>query len=67
MCPDKRSPCSPGMLIRLACLAGLLGFTVPGCSGGGGDASPEARARVKEIFKKRFENSGDKTDRKTSR
>ena len=54
---------NPGMLVLLACLAGVVGFSVPGCSGGGDSAtvSPEAQAKAKENFKKRFGNSGEKT------
>ena len=52
------------MLVLLACLAGVLGFSVPGCSFGGGNAtlSPEAQAKAKENFKKRFANFGEKTE-----
>ncbi len=70
MCSTKRSPRSLGRLVLLACLAGAVGFSVPGCSLGGGDAtvSPEAQAKAKENFKKRFGSFGEKKkDRKTSR
>ncbi|MFI5456966.1 MAG: hypothetical protein ACHRXM_16090 [Isosphaerales bacterium] len=69
MCSTRRSPRILGMLVLLACVAGLLGFSVPGCSFGGGDAtvSPKAQAKAKENFKKRFDNSGEKQGRKTSR
>ena len=70
MCLAMRSPRSRKTLVRLACLAGVLGFSVPGCSFGGGDAtlSPEAQAKAKENFKKRFDTSGArKTVRKPSR
>ena len=70
MSSAKRSPRSLRMLVHAACLAGVLGFSVPGCSFGGGDAtvSPEAQAKAKENFKKRFANFGEKKkDRKTSR
>jgi hypothetical protein len=70
MCSTKRLPRSLGRLVLLACLAGVVGFSVPGCSFGGGGAtlSPEAQAKAKENFKKRFANSGEKKkDRKTSR
>jgi hypothetical protein len=69
MCSAKRSPRILGMLVLLACLAGVPGFSVPGCSFGGGDAtlSPEAKAKAKENFKKRFANSGETKGRKNSR
>ena len=70
MCSAKRSPRILGMVVLLACLAGALGFSVPGCSGGGDSAtvSPEAQAKAKENFKKRFGSFGEKTkDRKPSR
>jgi hypothetical protein len=70
MCPTKRSPRILRGLVLLACLAGVPGFSVPGCSLGGGDAtvSPEAQAQAKENFKKRFAGFGEKTTtRKTSR
>ncbi len=61
MCSTKRSPRSRQMLILLACLAGVLDFSAPGCSYGGGNAtlSPEAQAKAKENFKKRFQGSGE--------
>jgi hypothetical protein len=67
MCSSKRLPRIPGMLVVLACMAGVAGFSVPGCSG---DATvpPEAQAKAKENFKKRFGDFGEKTKgRKTSR
>ncbi len=70
MCSTKRSPRSLGRVLLLACLVGVLGFSVPGCSGGGGNAtlSPEAQAKAKENFKKRFVGLPERTkDRKTSR
>jgi hypothetical protein len=69
MVSAKRSPGKFTMIALLACLAGVLGLSVPGCSGGGGPAtrSPEDRARLKEVFKKRFQNFGEKTDRKSPR
>ncbi len=69
MCSTKRSPRSLGRVVLLACLVGVLGCSVPGCSFGGGNAtlSPEAQAKAKENFKKRFANFGAKKDRKTSR
>ncbi len=70
MCSIKRSSRRRKMLVPLACLAGVLGFSVPGCSFGGGNAtlSPEAQAKAKENFKKRFANFGEKKKvRKTSR
>jgi hypothetical protein len=69
MCSAKRSPRIPRTLVLLACLAGVPGFAVPGCSFGGGDStlSPEARAKAKENFKKRFANSGETKGSKNSR
>jgi len=70
MCSAKRSTRNLRRLVLLAFVAGVLGFSIPGCSGGGGDATvtPEARAKAKENFKKRFAGSGEKTKvRKTSR
>jgi len=59
---DGRSPRKLGPLVVLACLAGVVGWSVAGCSGGGGsaDLSPEAQAKAKETFKKRFEDYGRK-------
>ena len=67
MCSTKRSTRNLGRLVLLAFVAGVLGFSVPGCSFGGGNAtlSPEAQAKAKENFKKRFANFGAKKDRKT--
>ncbi len=70
MCSAKRSTRILGMLVLLACLAGVVGFSVPGCSGRGDSStvSPEAQAKAKENFKKRFGNFDEKTTgRKTSR
>ena len=69
MCSVKRSPRILGILVLLACLAGVLGFSGAGCSFGGGDAtlSPEAQAKAKENFKKRFDNFGETKGRKNSR
>jgi hypothetical protein len=69
MCAARRSPRIVGMLVQLACLTGVLAVSVPGCSSGGGDAtlSPEAQAKAKENFKKRFNDSGEKPGRKASR
>jgi hypothetical protein len=69
MCANKRSPRILRRLVLLACLAGVLGFSAPGCSFGGGDAtlSPEAKAKAKENFKKRFANSGETKGRKNAR
>jgi hypothetical protein len=70
MSSTKRLPRSWKTLVLLAWLASVLGCSVPGCSFGGGTAtlSPEAQARAKENFKKRFANFGEKKkDRKTSR
>ena len=69
MCSLKRSPRILGTFVLLACLAGVMGFSVPGCSGNA-TVSPEAqaKAKAKENFKKRFGNSGEKSkDRKTTR
>jgi hypothetical protein len=67
MSRTKRSPRIAGRLVLLACLGGVLGFSIPGCSGAGGDAglSPEAQAKAKVTFKKRFDNPGEKKARKT--
>jgi hypothetical protein len=70
MCGAKRSTRILGMLVVLAGLAGVVGFSVPGCSGRGDSStvSPEAQAKAKENFKKRFNNFDEKTKgRKTSR
>ena len=66
MCSPKRSPRILGMLVLLACLAGVLGFSVPGCSGNA-TVSPEAQAKAKENFKKRFDNYGEQTGPKKPR
>jgi hypothetical protein len=65
----KRSSRSRQEFALLACLAGILGFCVSGCSLGGDAAgSPDVRAKAKEYFKKRFQNFGEtKKERKTSR
>ncbi len=62
MCSTKRSPRNLGRLVLLACLAGVLGFFVPGCSGRGRDATvtPEARAKAIENRKIRFNNFDEK-------
>jgi hypothetical protein len=69
MVSAKQSPGKFTMIARLACLAVVLGSSVPGCSGGGGPAtqSPEDLAKVKEVFKKRFQDFGEQTDRKRPR
>ncbi len=70
MCSTKRSPGSVRTLVYLACLAGILNFSLPGCSprGSGATLSPEVQAKAKENFKKRFADFGaPKKDRKTSR
>jgi hypothetical protein len=69
MSSAKRSPRIRGTLVLLACLTGVSGFSVAGCSFGGGDAtlSPEAQTRAKESFKKRFGDSGETKGRKNSR
>ena len=70
MCSPTRSPRSRKTFVLVACLAGVLGFSVSGCSRGAADAtlSPEAQAKAKENFKKRFDTSGEKKkDRKPSR
>jgi hypothetical protein len=59
-----------GALVVLACLTAVFGSSVSGCSRGVGntDLSPEAQAKAKENFRKRFEDSGKQTkDRKKSR
>jgi len=65
----KRLPRSRMRLVLLACLAGVLVFSVPGCSTGAGDAtlSPEAQARAKETFKKKFQGFGETKAPKKSR
>ncbi len=66
----KRSPGSRRTLVFLACLAGVMNFSLPGCSPKGSDAtvSPEVQAKAKENFKKRFADfDATKKDRKTSR
>jgi hypothetical protein len=70
MCSVKRSAGILRTLVPLACLAGVLGCSVPGCSFGAGGAavSPEAQAKAKENFKKRFGSFGEKKkDRRPSR
>jgi hypothetical protein len=70
MCSVKRSPGIPRTLVLLACMAGVLGFSIPGCSFGVGNAavSPETQTKAKENFKKRFDNFGEKKKvRRTSR
>ena len=57
-----------GRLVVLACLSGIMGSSLSGCSRGEGhaDTSPDAQAKAKETFKKKFENYGKKGG-KTSR
>jgi hypothetical protein len=64
----QRTVRSRKKLVLLACMVGVLGFSVSGCSTGGGDAthSPESKARVREVIKKKFANFGDQTVRKNS-
>jgi anti-sigma factor RsiW len=67
---SSKSPGKLRTLVVLACLAGVMCWSVSGCSGGGENSSlsPEAQAKAKENFKKRFGGSGEKTkDSKTSR
>jgi hypothetical protein len=67
MSSHRRSPRILETFVVLACLAGVMGFSVAGCSGNA-TVSPEAQAKAKENFKKRFGNSGEKTKvRKTTR
>jgi hypothetical protein len=57
-------------LVLLACLSGVVGLSIAGCSGGGNSAtfSPAAQAKVNEKFKKRFSNFDEnKIERKASR
>ena len=63
MSSTRRSGPYTGIRILRACLAVVLACAIAGCSGGGGAAtlSPEAQAKAKENFKKRFDNSGEKT------
>jgi hypothetical protein len=62
MCSVQRSPGILRTLVPLACMAGVLAFSIPGCSFGVGNAavSPEAQAKAKESFKKRFGDYGIK-------
>jgi hypothetical protein len=57
------------MLALLACLAAILVSSVSGCSRSEGNTelSPEARARAKEIVKKKFEDHGRKKGVRASR
>jgi hypothetical protein len=67
MSSAERSPGKMGKLAVLTCVAGILGSSLTGCSGGGvADLSPEAQAKAKEAFKKKSENYGRKGG-KTSR
>jgi hypothetical protein len=58
----ERSPGKLGTLVALACLAGVLGSSVAGCSRSEGhaDSSPEAQIKAKESFKKKFQDYGRK-------
>ena len=69
MCSVERSPRRLGRLLHLACLAAVLGFSIPGCSGGGGPVtlSPEDKAKAKEAFQRKVEDFGEKGNRKGSR
>ena len=70
MCSRRQLPLCLKRLVLAASLAGVVGFSVPGCSDGGRDAtvSPEAKAKAKENFKKRFANFGEtKKDLKAKR
>ena len=61
MSSAKQSPPTLRMIVRLSCLTGVLTLSAPGCSiGGDPTPSPEAKAKAKENFKKRFADSGDK-------
>jgi hypothetical protein len=65
----KGPPRTPGMIVLLFCLAGVLGSSIAGCSGGHTAAafSPADQARAKESFKKRFAGGAEKqTYRKAS-
>jgi hypothetical protein len=69
MCSAKRSIRNLVRLVLSVCVAGVLGLSFPGCSsrGGAADLSPEAEAKAKENFKKRFGDFGETKGRKTSR
>jgi hypothetical protein len=68
MSTAKRSLRTPRTLVGLACLAAILASSILGCSGGGAaPLSPEAQAKAKENFKKRFGDYGAKPGRKNSR
>jgi hypothetical protein len=56
-------------LVLLACLAGVLGTSAAGCSGGGDSTlSHQDQAKAKESKRKRFGSFGENTqNRKTSR
>ena len=69
MCSLKRSPRNLGRLLPLACLAAVLGFSIPGCSGGGGPVtlSPEDKAKAKEAFQRKVQDFGGRDNPKGSR
>jgi hypothetical protein len=68
MCLVGRSTPILRQLFRLGCSAGVLGLSIAGCSvgGGGGAVSPEAQAKAKESFKKKFDSFGEKRGRESS-
>ena len=54
------TPRGPATLVLLACLAGVLVSSLPGCSPGGGPTDSAAgKDTMKATFKKKFQDSGE--------
>jgi anti-sigma factor RsiW len=65
----RKSRRNGGILVLLACLAGVMAFFVLGCFSGGGPEAPptQDKARAREAFKKRFTDYGEKSSHKSVR
>jgi hypothetical protein len=69
MSSARKSRRNGGILVLLACLAGVMAFSVLGCFSGGGPEAPPTpdKARAREAFKKRFTDYGEKSSHKSGR
>jgi hypothetical protein len=69
MSSARKSRRNGGILVLLGCLAGVMAFSVLGCFSGGGPGAPptQDKARVREAFKKRFTDYGEKSGHKSAR
>src|SRR5262245_8888955 len=67
MSSPKRSLRNLSMLVPLACLTGVLGLSVMGCSRG--DApftlSPEAKTKSQEVWKTKSQEFGERINKKS--